>query len=332
MRLPPFVLAVLLIIVASSLAGCSSGSKDDGPGGDGKGLDVTKDTGGIRGLVVDQSVTPVAGAHVVLAGDRNTTSDDQGQFNFTGLAPGDYFLAVGKPGFTGVQVAATVVAGVSEPPIVKVLLERLSQAQPYLDHFKLDGFYECAQAMSFVTDTCDWVPRTAWDSYNESQGSPPPLVPRSAMAYTNTQYIDVPADTYSIIQEGFWTDENVRTLWIMVDATPIDAGCDCSDHYGSVIAENPAYSRIERFAPDGSNNTEFTNDGFGDNAEEFPSGKSVASRGFIPPQEGVGSNGDPNTWISVAQNFHFVVITTLFHNYAAPEGWTFETKDQYPVG
>lgn len=288
-------------------------------------------TGVIRGLVVDQSVVPVQGALVTLSGGRNTTSDEAGQFNFTDLAPGDYFLSVGKPGFTGAQVSATVVAGVAAPPIVKVLIERLTTAQPYLDHFKLEGFYECAQAMSFVTDTCDWVPRTAWDVYNESQGSPPPLVPRSALAYTNTQYIDVPMDTYSIVQEGFWTDDNVRTLWVMLDAAPIDASCDCSDHYGSVIGENPVYSRIERFAPDGSNNTEFTNDGFGDSAGIFPAGLTVASRGFLPPQEAVGSNQDPNTWVSVAQNFRFVIITSLFHNYAAPEGWTFEAKDQFPL-
>lgn len=326
-----FQLLALLLLVAGGLAGCSSGPKEEEPAGDGA-LPVTDTTGGIRGLVVDQSVVPVPGALITLSGGRNTTSDEAGRFNFTGLQPGDYFLSAGKPGFTGVQVAATVVAGVAEPPIVKVLLERLTTAQPYLDHFKLDGFYECAQAMYFVTDTCDWVPRTAWDAYNESQGSPPPLVPRSALQYSNTQYIDVPADTYTIVQEGFWTDESVRTLWIMVDASPIDAACDCSDHYGSVIAENPAYSRIDRFAPDGSNNTEFTNDGFGDSAGEFPAGKTVTSRGFLPPQEDPQDNQDPNTWVSVAQNFRFVIITTLFHNYAAAEGWTFETKDQYPIG
>ncbi len=323
-----FQLLALVVLVASGFAGCSSGSKDDSSGAGGLPVDDT--TGGIRGLVVDQAVVPVPGALVTLSGGKNTTSDEAGQFNFTGLEPGDYFLSVGKPGFTGVQVSTTVVAGVAAPPIVKILLERLTTAQPYLDHFKLEGFYECAQAMSFVTDTCDWVPRTAWDVYNESQGSPPPVVPRSVLAYTNTQYIDVPMDTYTIIQEGFWTDENVRTLWVMLDAAPIDASCDCSDHYGSIIGENPVYSRISRFAPDGSNNTEFTNDGFGASAGIFPAGLTVASRGFLPPQEEVGSNQDPNTWVSVAQNFHFVIITSLFHNYAAPDGWTFETKDQFP--
>ena len=48
-------------------------------------------------------------------------------------------------------------------------------------------------------------------------------------------------------------------------------------------------------------------------------------------EEPVLESQDPNTWYSVAQNFRFTVITTLFHNTAAPEGWTFETREQYPI-
>jgi hypothetical protein len=344
MRVQP--LLVLTLLSAAVLAGCF-GSGDGGKkgGDDTPGLAVTDTTGGIRGIVVDSAVSPIEGATVVITGlGKNTTSDEAGLFNFTGLEPGDYLLSVGKPGFTGAQVTASVEAGVATPPIVKVLLARLSTAQPYLDFFKLDGFYECAHGLFFVTDTCDWVPRTAWDTYNESQGSPPPVVPRSALSYYNTQYVDVPMDTYAIIQEAFWTDEQVQVFWVMIDETPIDAGCDCSDSYSNVVAESPTYNRLDRFDALGNNNTEFRVDSVnGDAVGRFPAGETVAVRGFIPFQKEpvcgditdpatCGQNSDPNQWYSVAQNFRFTIITSMFHNYSPPEGWTFETKDQYPVG
>lgn len=330
MRFP--LVAALLLLVAG-LAGCSDAGSGKDPIDDPTELEVTDSTGGIRGIVVDAAVVPIGGALVTLSGGQNTTSDDAGLFNFTGLAPGDYFLSVGKAGFTGAQASATVVAGVPDPPIVKVLLERLSTAQPYLDFFKLDGFYECAHALVFVTDTCDWVPRTGWDMYNETQGSPPPVVPRSALRYYNTQYIDVGTDTFAIVQEAFWESEAAPVLWIMIDETPIDAGCDCSDSYSNVVSESPTYNRLDRYLPDGSENTEFRADLVnGDQVGTFPAGQTVAVRGFIPFAESPASSTDPNTWAYVATNLQFTVITTLFHNYVPADGWTFETKDQYEVG
>lgn len=332
-------LVVVGLLVAVGLAGCSGGgTKDPATGG----LDVDATTGGIRGLVVDQNVVPVEGATITLSGGGTTQSDELGLFNFTGLAPGDYLVTAGKPGFGSMQTTTTVVAGVPDPPVLKLLIERLSTAQPYLDFFKLEGFYECAHGLFFVTDTCDWVPRTAWDVANET-GSPPPT-PRSALKYYNTQYITVPEDTYAIVQEAFWDDEAVSVLWVMIDETPIDASCDCSDTYSNVVQPSPTYNRLDRFDALGGNNTNFTADSInGDQVGIFPNGQDVAVRGFIPfqdmpvcdfdlPPANCGQNSDPSKWYSVAQNFQFTVITSLFHNYVPADGWTFETKDQYPIG
>jgi hypothetical protein len=71
---------------------------------------------------------------------------------------------------------------------------------------------------------------------------------------------------------------------------------------------SPTYGRLETI-----------NDKTGES--KAPAGERVAARGFIP-------FGSPQ----VASNLQFVVVTSLFHNYPAPEGWTFETKDQYPIG
>jgi hypothetical protein len=333
-----YLLLAVLLVGGAAFAGCASQAPQKAKSDDAPTLEVSATTGGIRGLVVDQAVVPVPGATITISGGKNTTSDAKGLFNFTGLEPGDYFLQVVKPGFKSIQVQATVAAGVADPPIVKVLLERLSTAQPYLDFFKLDGFYQCASSVSFDVDTCDWVYRTGWDQYNESAPSPAPKplpAPRSAFTYTNTQYIDVPADTYSIVQEGFWTDESIKVFWIMIDEAPIKASCDCSDSFGGKIMGNPEYQRIDRFKADGTNNTgPWTEDGFGSVSKEgFPAGRTVVSRGFLAPANTpVTDSTDATTWYAVAQNFKFQVITSLFHNYVAPQGWTFETQANYKVG
>jgi hypothetical protein len=302
-----FPLAAALLLLAAGLAGCS-GSPAEDPVDDPTELEVTDSTGGIRGIVVDSSVVPVPDAVVTLSGGKNTTSDAAGLFTFTGLAAGDYFLTVGKPGYRGAQASATVVAGVPDPPIVKVLIDRLSSAQAYLEFFKLDGFYECGFALPFITDSCDFGWRTGYDEVNNTAGSPPPVIPRSPTAFSNTQFIDVGTDTFTIIQEGFWEDEAITSFWVMVDSTPIHNDCDCSDDtYLSTEGNQPLLGRLDLVDDEGT---------VGE-----PAGLTVAARGFLP-------FGDPQ----YALNFRFTVLTTLFHNLPAPEGWTFETRDQYTFG
>lgn len=302
-------LLVAAVLVAGALAGCSGGKEP--AGGKGGGLIVTPTTGGIRGIVVDQAIVPVQGARITISGGANTTSGADGTFNFTGLEPGDYIITAGKPGYVPVQASATVEANVPDPPVVKVLLQALTTAQPYVDHFKLEGFYECAFSHNnpgfSITDSCDFVYRTGWDAANES-GSPPPA-PRTVQHNVNTQFIDVPSDTFSIVQEAYWSDESLSVMMILLSSTPIDNGCDCSEtDYMDVTMEQPTYSRLDRF------------DASGTELEGFPLGERVAARGFL-------------SWdtTSTAQNLQFTVITTLFHNTPAPEGWTFETRDQYPI-
>ena len=305
-RVRPLLAVPFLLLVA--LSGCAGGSSDplEDAGEEAPELEVTDSTGGIRGIVVDQSIVPVTGAKVVLSGGRNTTTDEEGLFRFTALEPGDYFVSVTKLGYTSVQQAATVEAGVADPPIVKILLTRLTTAQPYLDHYKLDGYYECGFALPFITDSCDFGYRTAYDEANNT-GNPPPG-PRSPTAFSNTQFIDVPADTWTIIQEAYWTDETVTAMMISLDETPIDNACDCSDSYMNEVMDQPTYGRLDTFDAETGETSE-------------PAGVTAAARGFLP-------FGDPQ----YALNFRFTIITSLFHNYPAPEGWTFETKDQYPVG
>jgi hypothetical protein len=60
--------------------------------------------GGIRGTIADRTNTAVAGATVTLTRDDpsarlQTSTDDNGQFSFAGVAPGPFHLTIAAPGF-----------------------------------------------------------------------------------------------------------------------------------------------------------------------------------------------------------------------------------------
>ena len=134
--------ALLAVVV---LAGCSG---DDVPRKapdqfdlDDVEVETTQTTGGIRGVVVDQAIRPIAGATLSLVdGARNTTTDDGGQFAFGALEPGAYFLHASAPGFTPVQASAEVSAGAITD--VRVLMTADLSPVPYHETIAFDGFID----------------------------------------------------------------------------------------------------------------------------------------------------------------------------------------------
>lgn len=139
------------VLASLLLAGCaSSGDPDDAlPPADFTELELaaTATTGIIRGIVVDEAIRPLSGAQLVLqteSGPRETTSAEDGAFGFDGLPAGTYFVHASKPGFAPAQTSTDVVAGVAEPPIVKVLLAADPERRPFFDVYTWDGFVECS--------------------------------------------------------------------------------------------------------------------------------------------------------------------------------------------
>jgi hypothetical protein len=142
---------VVAALVAVLFAGCSDGS----PGAEPEpfvepeafeNLEVTESKGLIRGLVISETITPIPGAQVGLRlaeGVKEQVTDEQGAFVFGDLEPGDYFLEVSKAGYFSVQASAVVVAGVAEPPIVKVQLVVDVANQPFTELLQWNGFFGC---------------------------------------------------------------------------------------------------------------------------------------------------------------------------------------------
>lgn len=291
----------LALLVGLSVAGCAA--KPTNPADKAKPVDVSPETGGIRGVVVTPAIVPVADAHVAIPNGPATDTDASGLFTFGHLKPGEYFLTVSKLGYTTVQATATVEANVPEPPVVKVVVELLVGKQPYNEYLRFDGFYECGFSAGqpgrpLITDQCDMGIRTVYDAVNDTTGPPPS--PRNVEHNVNTMFADVGATVETVIQEGFWKDSQVPTMMVNLDATPIDNSCDCSQDYITVTQATPTHGRL-------------------DNATEIQ-GQHVAIRGFL----------DWET-VSTAQNFQFTIITTFFHNYQPAKDWTFESRDRYPI-
>ena len=143
MRILALLAAALL---ASGLAGCSSPSAKGGSSGPTAdfstlGLQATATTGVMRGLVVDEAIRPLADALVGLSpGNQTTHTNAQGAFGFAALAPGTYFVRVAKDGYNATQTSTDVVAGVAEPPVVKIVLGRNPATAPYIETLHFSGF------------------------------------------------------------------------------------------------------------------------------------------------------------------------------------------------
>lgn len=134
----------LAAAVALLLAGCSDAApQDDAAGVDFSDLDLSASatTGIIRGVVVDDAIRPLAGADITVnPGGLTTRSDDNGRFGFDGLAAGVYFLSATRLGFDSMQSSVDVVAGVSEPAILRILLTALPGTEPYVEALTFNGF------------------------------------------------------------------------------------------------------------------------------------------------------------------------------------------------
>lgn len=133
---------LVVFLVATALAGCSetaSPPEDDGFNA----IDVeTSDTlGAISGVVVSETIVPIAGAAVLLVShDTETVTDEEGRFVFEDLDPGVYFVSVEAPAFAGVQTSVEVAAGEVAKP--RILLAADSSPQPYHATLQHNGFMQ----------------------------------------------------------------------------------------------------------------------------------------------------------------------------------------------
>lgn len=188
-------LTMALVLVATALAGCADGGSDpliapDEPGLQGIDVEATKDTGIIKGVVVDEAIRPVADAKVSVLVEgtdpKVVTTNSEGGFGFDGLKPGSYFLRVSKAGYKDAQLSTEVKANVQDPPAVKILLQVNPSTAPYFQELVFIGFIECSvSVIAAGYAACSGVGNDHFIEYYAIDGAPEFL--QSEMIWDSTQ-------------------------------------------------------------------------------------------------------------------------------------------------
>lgn len=307
-------LASLAVLLAASLAGCSDGGKDDKPEDFELEGRATDKTGVLRGVVVDNRIIPIAGATVDLRGaaeSPNQTTDAEGRFLFSDLPAGTYFLQVSSPLHRETQTSADVAAGVDEPKILRVQLERLFKQDPYPVQVIREGYFQCSQAGASV-----W-----YSSSNCADGVFGPLSDMEpALSNTTDQdrewHADVGAGWQVIVFELDWdpTSDSTSNRLGMVVST-YKPTRDGAHQFAEFEGEAPIRGQIDV-------GVEHETAGNVDPTMIPPEGMTDMSF-FVSVREDEDLPG-------IAYNQQFKVYVTMFHYGRPPEGWSFVNGDPMP--
>lgn len=305
-------LLISLVMLAVTFAGCADSApieEVDDAGVDKK-VQATSTTGGIRGVVVDESIVPIEGVKVVVQGaEKSVVTDADGTFVFSGLAPGVYFVDAKHPLYDGIQSSVTVEAGVEEPPALRIQMTRNALSEPSLVTLTLDGYISCSTNVVFgyseecgegVGYPCD-LPDTVY-SCGERIGKQPGSSPQLWFKAGDN-------DPKSIIVEQIWTPSvsvatgNTDEFFTRV---AIDWICDpfCGgDSLGSITAASPLYLYVGN--------------------------ETLDTRGITPETDlSTFTYSGANPGILIEQRFEQYV--TLTYGLPAPEGWGIAAGSEYP--
>ena len=309
------------MLAAMALAGCAGG-EGGAPTTDFSEVvgAATEDTGIIRGVTLDPSLTPIQGANITLSSNgESALSDASGRFGFDGLKPGTYFLTAKRVGYaSGIQQSVEVVAGESEPPIVKILLTADPSTVPFVLPSVYRGFISCSFKVANQVagaSTCD--PTGALGYRDRDDASPVFDAPREPAYYQS---------------EMTWQSSQQLGNQLVTIQWACPALDDCGDddfRLCNVRGVAPLTCRVNgttggggggvgiKDAQLGTNNTFFQTRMFANCSPcIYDSGVDPAGLGFM----GVG--------VVLEQTFE--VYNHLFFGYLPPTDWTFLANGKVP--
>ena len=308
-----------LAVVSLLVSGCAgSPASDDGsPAGDGTAFDdidvaATATTGVLLGVVVDETIRPIGDATVTLTlpggGLKNQTTDDEGRFAYDGLEPGTYFIAVTHLLHHGAQTSAEVVAGDSDPPIVRVQLTRLFDQEPFSEVLQFEGFIQCGYVLVILSSLCvnDYTTLVV----------PGGVYPQARETLDNRGYrTAVGPGWQSMVYDLVWEPTAQATgdeMFLLVSFFNRTA----SDAYANVGGTSPVLLRIDvGVVGEGSQ-------GIGDDEGEI-----IPPEGHPDLYAFAGVEGD---LVAAGFNQKFQVFQHNFYYGAPPEGWSFANGDAPP--
>jgi hypothetical protein len=306
-RLPVLLAALLLTAL---LAGCSGGGGGDDPDqvddSDFEDLDLsaTSSTGVIRGVVVDDAIRPIAGARLSLpvgGAPRTATSSDEGLFGFDGLEPGTYFVSASKPGYLPAQTSVEVVAGVRDPPIVRILLGTdTSFRSPYYEQYTFEGFIECSTGVSH--------PSVGYAYYSACSGNDQ-LFPNDKFA---TSYV-LTGHPEMVQSEMVW------------DSTQAVSESLSHNFYYEDDGEQDGYKDLTVEGPSPLVNTMDA-----EVSKEYVEGLDYEEGDELLLQMRMFTTATDGTGAALTIQQRFTVYTTIFYGYTPPGGWRLMDTGEVP--
>lgn len=260
---------------------------------------VAKDKGVIRGVVVDETVAPLANAKIVLVNqDQETRTNKDGAFVFSDLEPGPYFLAVSALGYKKVQSSTTVEAGVEKPAAVRILLEADPAGTPYYSDLVFAGFIQCSVrtpaagvAVCGAVNDLTGLGDDRYSAMYETGGNVTHL--QTEMMWKNTQQL---GDAFSMAHR-YGTQEDY------------DGG-----FYSGSLASGKGPSPLLIVTPA----EDYNENQVGQGEQKFMTSVFATDSATAP---GVG----------LALQQKYTVYIHEFHGYAPPEGWRFTDASEVPA-
>lgn len=318
------------LVLFSALAGCSDPAPVEEEIDDFEDIRVEADddSGVILGVVVNEVIEPVEDATVTLQADgRSTTTDERGRFVFEDVAAGTHFLTVAKVAHVETQVSTTVVAGVASPPVLKVQLPRLFEADPFMQAFEYEGFFTCSQngVLPLWSSSPCVFDQTKHSLIPEPANGAAPMLD-NATPQLRDFHVDVGAGWQSMVWEMTWepsaqgTSENMG----IVVSTYKPERCTCHQ-FASVGSGDPLRLQLDVGVV---HETAF---------EEAPT--SVPAEGLErmsfftsvrAPDGNVGTPVGLRAPPGIAVDQSFTIYYHQFYYAPAPEGWSFLAGDGNP--
>jgi hypothetical protein len=314
----PFLLALL--------AGCSGDPDPDAAAAeDFSGVDVavSATTGAIRGIVVDERIAPIGEATVGLKGanvEQSATTDDQGRFAFSNLQPGTYFLAVTALLHQDGQTSVEVVAGVAEPPIVKVQLPRLFTQQPFVEQTKVDGFIQCNQAgVVYGSAPCitDFTGQASGPLNGTGPCTPSGCAPQLRRVLTEQRGFrsSVGPGWQTLVLEMTWQESSETFDRMGITFSYNETQRPASHWYARSDSTSPMRMEIKTGVVDDTHQGE---------------PEMIPPEGHSDLYYFVGVRQSTFPVPSVAVNQQFQLFTTWFYYGLPPEGWSLVNGDPLP--
>ncbi len=292
---------IAAMLLAVTLAGCAEGTEpiqnDDPAFEDFEDVQVSDDTGIIRGVVVDAAIVPLVDVTIEIRSlGIETTTNENGAFLFTDLEPGSYFLHASGQGLVPVQTSTTVEAGIEKPPIVRIQMALDPEAQPIIIQHVFDGFIACSvtgPVVAFAACSAVGLVHDMGDRF--------------------ITFIDVPGNPHYVVAEQIWKSTqpagDALSFGIYDGDTTAPSG-------GRVMGPSPLVMKHDQ---DYWNQTS--------PSPMVAPGEQISYRTFSAGHPATTAGGTWGVGVTVEQKYS--VYVHIFYNEQPPEEWLFHVDGTY---